>query len=225
VLNYHSEGPIAWATINRPEKLNAMTRSFWQELRDVLAEAERDENVRVLIFTGAGRSFSVGGDIVAFGELNGAADKRAYLQEAFGALRAVETFTKPTIAAVHGHCMGGGCELTIVCGRGAAHVNLHWLKLMVFSGEVLGAHEALVAGLVNRITQPGQHVDAAETLARKIALKAPLALTVSKQVINRQYSDGYDHALDAVAYLQATEDFAEGIEAFRDRRKPEFRGR
>src|SRR6476469_4808451 len=175
MLTYRTDGAIAYALLDRPEKLNAMTRGSWAELTEVLERAERDPAVRVLIFHGAGRCFSVGGDIEGFGELSGAADKRAYLREAMGAMHAVETFTKPTIAAVHGHCVGGGCELTMVCdivvadrtarmgtpeatvglvpgpgvARGPAHANLHWMKFMVLTGELLDADEARIAGLVN----------------------------------------------------------------------------
>jgi enoyl-CoA hydratase/carnithine racemase len=251
MLSYRSEGPIAYATLDRPEKLNAMTRGFWEDLRRVLSQAEADDAVRVLIFSGAGRCFSVGGDIEGFGELSGAADKRAYLREAMFAMRAVEEFTKPTIAAVHGHAVGGGCELTIVCdiviadetaqfgtpeatvglipgpgvARGAAHVNLHWLKLMVLAGEILDAREAQLAGLVNRVVPEGEHVAAAQALAAKIAAKAPLAVAVGKHFLNQRFEEAYQHAIDAVGYLQCTEDFAEGIDAFTQRRQPQFEGR
>ncbi len=251
MLAYRTDGPIGWATLDRPDKLNAMTRGFWQELRDVLDQAEQDDQVRVLIFHGAGRCFSVGGDIEGFGELSGAADKRAYLQEAIGAMRAVESFSKPTIAAVHGHALGGGCELTYVCdivvadetarfgtpeaqvglvpgpgvARGSAHVNLHWMKFMIFTGETLDAEEARLAGIVNRVTPAGEHVTAAEELGQKIAQRAPLALAVGKQILNRQTPQAFEHAVDGVAYLQGTEDFAEGIAAFKERREPRFEGR
>jgi enoyl-CoA hydratase/carnithine racemase len=251
MLSYRTEGPIAYATLDRPDKLNAMTRSFWDDLQRVLDQAERDDAVRVLIFHGAGRCFSVGGDIEGFGELSGAADKRAYLREAMSAMQAVDAFTRPTIAAVHGHAVGGGCELTIVCdiviadetakfgtpeatvglipgpgvARGAAHVNLHWLKLMVLAGEILDAREAQLAGLVNRVTPEGEHLAAAEALAAKIADKAPLALAVGKQVLNARFEEAYRHAIDAVGFLQCTEDFTEGIAAFIQRRQPQFRGR
>jgi enoyl-CoA hydratase/carnithine racemase len=251
MLSYRTEGPIAYATLDRPEKLNAMTRSFWDDLHRVLDEAERDDAVRVLIFHGAGRCFSVGGDIEGFGELSGAADKRAYLREAMSAMQAVDRFTKPTIAAVHGHAVGGGCELTMMCdiviadetakfgtpeasvglipgpgvARGAAHVNLHWLKLMVLAGEILDAHEAQLAGLVNRVTSAGEHLAAAEALAARIAQRAPLALAVGKQVLNARFEEAYRHAIDAVGFLQCTEDFNEGIAAFIQRRQPQFRGR
>jgi enoyl-CoA hydratase/carnithine racemase len=251
MLSYRTDGPIAYATLDRPEKLNAMARGFWAELRGVLARVEADAAVRALIFHGAGRCFSVGGDIEGFGELSGAADKRAYLHEAMGAMAAVEACATPTIAAVHGHALGGGCELTIVCdivvadetarfgtpeatvglipgpgvARGAAHVNLHWLKLMVLAGEILDAREAQLAGLVNRVTPAGEHLAAAEELARRIAAKAPLAVAVGKQLLNARFPGAYAHAIDAVGYLQSTEDFAEGIDAFKQRREPRFEGR
>src|SRR3954469_13283950 len=204
MLEYRTDGPVAFATLSRPEKLNAMTREFWAELRETLGRAEADAAVRVLVFHGAGRCFSVGGDIAGFGELGGPADRRAYLTEAIGALRAVEAFAKPTIAAIHGHALGGGCELSMVCdiviadetarfgtpeagvglvpgaglARGAAHLNLHWMKFLVLTGEVIDAQEARLAGLVNRVTPPGEHLTAATELARTIAGRAPLALAV-----------------------------------------------
>ncbi|HEY4099226.1 MAG TPA: enoyl-CoA hydratase/isomerase family protein [Baekduia sp.] len=251
MLSYRSDGAVAYATLDRPEKLNAMTREFWAELRAVVARAEADDDVRVLIFHGAGRCFSVGGDIAAFGDLGDAADKRAYLGEAFEALRAVEALSKPTIAAVHGHAVGGGCELTMVCdvvvadetarfgtpetsvglvpgpgvARGSAHLNLHWLKFMVLTGETLDAREAQLAGLVNRVVAPGEHLATAEALAATMATRAPLAQAVGKALLNARFPDAWPAARDAVAYLQGTDDFDEGIAAFTQRRDPRFEGR
>src|SRR3954451_14560784 len=154
-----------------------MTRDFFTELEGRVTEADQNPAVRVLVFHGAGKCFSVGGDIEGVGELGGAGDRRAYVQEALRSSRAVEEISKPTIAAVHGHALGGGCELTMVCDlvvadetarfgtpeagvglvpgpglvRGLAHVNLHWLKYMVLTGLPLDAQEARLAGLVNTV--------------------------------------------------------------------------
>jgi enoyl-CoA hydratase len=251
MLTYEVRDRVAWVTLDRPDKLNAMTRGFWGELEEALVRAGADDEVRVVVFHGAGRCFSVGGDIEGFGELSEADDRRAYAAEALGALRAVEELPKPTIAAVHGFALGGGCELTLVCDivvadetarfgtpeaavglmpglavvRGRAHAGLHWLKYMVFTGEQLDAERALGAGLVNRVTPAGAHLEEAERLAQAIAAKAPLALAVAKQILGRDAGEGYAHAVEAVALLQGTDDVAEGISAFSAKRPPAFRGR
>src|SRR3984885_8555829 len=250
MLRYEVDGPVAWATLDRPEKLNAMPRGFWGELVEALVRVDADEQVRVLIFRGTGGCFSVGGDIEGFGELHDSAERRNYVREALGALRAVDHFTKPTIAAVHGNALGGGCELTMVCDivvadetalfgtpeatvglvpglavvRGLAHLNLHWLKYLVFTGETIDAHEAKAAGLVNRVTPTGGHERAAAELAHTIAKRAPLALAVGKALLNRHAGDGYGHALEAVTLLQGTGDLAEGVSAFAQKRQPRFQG-
>jgi enoyl-CoA hydratase/carnithine racemase len=251
MISYRTEGAVAWMTLDRPEKLNAMPRGFWAELVERLERAEADSEVRVVIFHGAGRCFSVGGDIEGFGELTHAGDRRAYLKEAIGSLEVVDRFPKPTIAAVHGHALGGGCELTLVSdivvadatarfgtpeamvglvpgpgvARGLAHVNLHWMKYMIFTGESLDAEQARLAGLVNVVAPEGEHLAVAEKLAERIAARAPLALEVGKQLLGEQSPAAWTHAIDAVGYLQGTDDFREGIAAFEGRRAPQFEGR
>jgi enoyl-CoA hydratase/carnithine racemase len=251
VLTYTVDGPVAWLTLNRPTKLNAMTPAFWGELRSLLVRAEEDANVRALVFRGSGSCFSVGGDIACFGELADESSRRTYVTEALGALAALDACTKPTIAAVHGHALGGGCELTMVCDivvadetarfgtpesavgllpglavvRGRAHLNLHWIKYLVLTGETIDVHEAKAAGLVNRVTPAGAHETVAEKLARTIATRAPLALALGKEILNRDDRDGYGYAIEAVTYLQGSADAAEGITAFERRRDPLFVGR
>jgi len=241
-------GHVAWLRLDRPDKLNAMPRSFWGELTGHMSALADDPEVRVVVFHGAGRCFSVGGDIEDFGNLGGVADRRAYMREALGAYRVVEQLPKPTIAAVHGHAAGGGCELTMVCDivvadetarfstpegsvglvpglgivRGRAHANLHWMKYLVMTGLPLGAGEAYQAGLVNRVVPEGQHLAEAERLAEAIAQRSPLALAVGKEVLNRGSAEGYDYAVEAIALLQGADDFAEGIAAFTQKRKPQF---
>lgn len=249
MLSRENRGAVAWLTLDRPDKLNAMPRSFWGELTATLNDIEADDAIRVVVFHGAGRCFSVGGDIEDFGEIGGVADRRAYMREALGAYKVVEALPKPTIAAVHGHALGGGAELTLVCDiviadetarfgtpeaavglvpglgvvRGLSQVNLHWMKYMVMTGLPLNAQEALIAGLVNKVVPAGEHVTAAEELANTIATRSPLALAVGKEILNRDSWDGYQYAVEAISLLQSADDFKEGIAAFTDRRAPVFR--
>ena len=251
MISYEVRGPVAWLTLDRPDKLNAMTRGFFTELETRVAEADSDPAVRVLVFHGAGKCFSVGGDIEGFGELGGTGDRRAYVQEALRSYRAVEEISKPTIAAVHGHALGGGCELTMVCDlvvadetarfgtpeagvglfpgpgvvRGRSNLTLHTLKYMIFTGASLDARQALAAGLVNEVVPAGEHVARAAEWAETIAQKAPLALAAAKALLSAEGWERAPHVVDAVAMLQGSEDFAEGIAAFGERRPPEFRGR
>jgi enoyl-CoA hydratase/carnithine racemase len=244
-------GRVLWLTLDRPDKLNALTPGFWVELQAALAAAEESPEVRVVVFRGAGRSFSVGGDLESFGDLDDVASRRAYLGASLGALRAVEAFSKPTIAAVHGHALGGGCELSMVCDivvadrtasfgtpesgvglvpglgvvRGRAHAGLHAMKYLVLTGESLSAEDARIAGLVNVVVDPGQHEAEAARLAARIEQRSPLALAVGKRLLGRGSDEGYDYAREAVALLFGSDDHAEGLAAFRERREPRFEGR
>jgi len=212
VLTYSVEGAVAWAVLDRPEKLNAMARDFWPELTAVVERAAADPQVRVLAFRGEGRCFSVGGDIASFGELGDAADRRAYVGEALGAYRAVEALAKPTIAAVHGHALGGGCELTLVCDVVVAgpssvfadtHVNMGigagdggqviWpfligvnkAKYFLMTGDRIKGKEAEELGLVNfYVEDDAELMPKALEIAERLASGAPQAVAASKMAIN-----------------------------------------
>jgi enoyl-CoA hydratase/carnithine racemase len=249
MLTQEIRGATAWLTLDRPDKLNAMPRSFYGELREAAAAVEADPAVRVVVFTGAGKCFSVGGDIEDFGQIGGGvAGRRAYMREALGGFRAVDEITKPVIAAVHGHALGGGCELTMVCDivvadatarfgtpetgvglvpgpgmvRGVSHTNLHWMKYLVLTGLPIGAEDARLAGLVNTVVAEGEHRAEAQRLADAIAARSPLALSVGKGILNRGGWEQQPYVAESLALLQGADDFAEGIAAFTERRPPAF---
>jgi enoyl-CoA hydratase/carnithine racemase len=240
---------VARLTLDRPDKLNAMPRSFYNELRAMAAELEADTGVKVVVIHGAGKCFSVGGDIEDFGNIpEGVAARRAYMREALNGFRAWDELGKPVIAAVHGHALGGGCELTMVCDivvadetarfgtpeagvglvpgpgmvRGLSHVNLHWMKYMVLTGLPLSAEEARLAGLVNIVVGAGEHLAEAERLAGIIASRSPLATSVAKSILGKGAWETQAQVAESIALLQVGEDFAEGIAAFKERRPPEF---
>ncbi len=251
MLDYQIDDRIAWLRLDRPDAQNAITQAFYGELVQALAQADKDEFVSCVILHGAGDSFCAGGDIKDFGSIDGLAGRQAYMADAMNAFRAVQACRKPVIAAVHGFVLGGGCELTMVSdiviadetarfglpearvglvpGPGTAvgltTVNLHWLKLMALGGETLDARDAQLAGLVTRVVAPGEHVAAAAALARRMSELAPLSLSMGKRLLNDLAPMHYEQASVAVTMLQGTEDFQEGIAAFKERRPPSFRGR
>jgi enoyl-CoA hydratase/carnithine racemase len=248
MLSIEISAGTAWLKIDRPEKMNAMPRAFWPELVAAVEAVGDDEAVRVVVFHGAGRCFSVGGDIEDFGRIGDEDDRRAYMAEALGAFRAVDELPKPVIAAVHGAAFGGGCELTMVCDvviadesarfgtpeagvglvpgvgivRGRAHLNLHWMKYMVLSGLPLDAEQARLAGLVNFVVPEGEHLVEAGRMAEVMRGRSSVAQAVGKAFLGKGGWADEARAAEVVVGLQGDDDFREGIAAFAARRPPRF---
>ena len=237
-------------TMNRPDKLNAMSRDFWADMRAVLARLEADSHTRVVVITGAGdKAFSGGGDIASFAELKTLDDKRTFQADAMRTFAALEDTTLPVIAAVNGWALGGGCELTLSCDiviasdkavfgmpestlglvpgfgvlRAPSVIGRQMTKLMTMAAERLSAHRALEVGLVQRVVEHEELMANVLELAEKVAANSPYAHAVGKRLINRGVDRAeFDYSIEALTVLQSTDDTAEGVRAFLEKREPQF---
>jgi len=226
-LLYEKRDAIGFITFNRPAVLNALNRRTMDELAAVLEAARADDAVRVLILTGAGeKAFVAGADIgeLAVQQPVGGRETALYGQ---GVLRRLEKLGKPSIAAINGFALGGGCELALACSirlasrtarLGQPEVKLGILtgyggsqrlarlcgkgmaNELCLTGEMISADEALRIGLVNHVYEPAELLPAAEALARKMIANAPLALKFTLEAIER----GTGMPLEEGLFLEAT---------------------
>ena len=243
------DGAVAVVTVDRQDALNALDVDTLTELRDRLGELAGDDTVRAVVLTGAGeKAFVAGADIKYMSGLDpdGAKGWGALGHEAG---RLLETMPKPTIAAINGFALGGGCELALACdlryaaGRaklGQPEINLGivpgWggtqrlaricglgvAKELIYTGRTVDAEEALRIGLVNAIADPV--LDRALETAHALAAKSPVALALAKRLVNLA-PGALDAEAEAFGELFASEDAKEGLSAFVDKREPRFTGR
>lgn len=247
---------VTTVTLNRPDKLNALNKAMWQGVAEAFAHLSRDETVRCVVLTSAGgKAFSPGADIAEFGtERADVAQATAYGGLMHDAMGAIGRCPHPTLAVIHGICVGGGLELAAMCdlricgassrfgvpinriGVVMAYPEIEALIGLVgrataleilFEGRVFGAEEALQKGLVNRVVPDEQVAAEGAATARRIAEGAPLVNRWHKKFA-RRLSDAAPLSPQEQAEGFATfgtEDFREGVRAFLAKEKPRFTGR
>jgi enoyl-CoA hydratase/carnithine racemase len=251
-LSLSTAGAVAVLTIDRPEKRNAMSFEMWSTLPSLLEKVSADDSVRALVIRGTDH-FSAGADISEFSSLRSdPAGARRYGAVVHEGERAIATLDKPTIAAITGVCVGGGCEIALACDiRIAADdarfgitpaklgivysatstkqlvdaVGPAWARQILFTGELVDAATALRIGLVNELHSSDAVVPRATALAETMASRAQVSVRGSKTIISRITEGVFDEDETVLALYEASvtsADYAEGVQAFLEKRPPRF---
>jgi enoyl-CoA hydratase len=247
------EPPIAVVLLNRPKQLNALSAEVMAALVDALTELDGDESVRAIVVGGNERAFAAGADI---NELRQSTPVEAYGGGHLGSWDRLRAMHKPIVAAVSGYCLGGGCELAMICdlivasetaqfgqpeinlgiipGAGGTQRLTHAVGKavamdMILTGRTLSAREALRAGLVARVVAKEVWLDEAKRAAHQIAAKAPVAVRLAKEAVDAAFeaplAAGVALERRAFAIARSSDDAEEGMTAFLEKRRPEFKGR
>jgi enoyl-CoA hydratase len=242
VIGVAREGAVAVVTVDREEALNALNLPTLTELRDRLAELAADGSVRAVVLTGAGEKAFVAGADIAYMSGLGPPEARAWGDLGHETALLLETMPKPTLAAINGFALGGGCELALACDLryassraklGQPEINLGivpgWggtqrlarvcgvgvAKELIFTGRTVDAEEALRIGLVHEIADPV--LQRALETAGALASKSPGALRIAKSLVNRA-PDALDAEAQEFAELFASPDAKKGLAAFVEKR-------
>jgi len=219
-ITYEKDGPLAWITLNRPEKLNAITQAMAAEILLATDKAQCDDEVRVILVKGEGRAFSAGFDLELDAEPN--PDEEERLQELkhelhhdFDLIMRFWHSPKPTIAAVHTYCLGGAMELALACditvaasgcrfgepevkfGSGPVALLLPYIcgpkrakEILLTGNDRITPEQAEAWGLINRVVKPENLVQEAREIAFEIARNDQVSVRITKQAINKTYEFG-----------------------------------
>ena len=254
-ITLERRGAVALLTINRPDKLNALSRQVHQEGVAALDELKYDDSVRVVVLTGSGeKAFIAGADIKEFQEQTPITQRNEFHERTL--FNSIDTFPKPVIAMINGFCLGGGNELALACDLRICSENAKFSQpeinlalipggggtqrltrligegramQLTLTGEMIDALTAYSFGLVNQVHPAAELEEKTLELANKIAEKAPIALQLAKEAVKfasrSNLDEGLRREIDLFALCFATEDKKEGVAAFLEKRKPVFKGR
>jgi enoyl-CoA hydratase/carnithine racemase len=248
------EGAVATLTLNRPDSHNAIRLGMYEALPGVLGEIEAEASVKVLVVRGAGRrAFASGADISEFEQVRANAESaRAYNERVAAAERALEGLSKPTIAMVHGYCIGGGCGLALACDlrfadeqasfaitpaklglvysldstkRLVEAVGPSQAKWILMSGQRVDAERARQIGLADELVPTDNLDKLTYEFAELLCTRAQFSIRATKQIVNRilagQVADD-EQTRDLRNSSFDTDDYAEGVRAFLEKRRPHF---
>ena len=250
------KGSIATIVLNRAAKLNALNAEMLGALESYADELDRNQDVRVVLLVGTGRAFCVGADIYEWSDLSPLEMGRRWIRDGHRIFARFARLPQPVIAVLNGYTFGGGLELAlaadlrlaaegvqlsfpevklgIIPGWGGTQrlaqlIGPSRAKQMIFSGERVAAEQAETWGLVNEVTPADQLAERALELAETIAANGPVAVQLTKQLIDAAFPASGDSGvvLETLAGSLAsfTADAQEGVAAFRQRRQPQFSGR
>jgi len=238
---------VQWISLNRPHRMNACNLELVEEMSMAIDELEDDKEVRCVVIKGEGdRAFSVGADLTMFTGLD-PETAIAIPEKGQRLMDKIEASSKPFIAAIHGFCVGGGLEIAdesaqlgspeinlgIIPGWGGTQrlsriIGLPKAKEFVFLGDRVPADEALRLGLVHKVVPVDKLMEETEALAQRLVAGPPVALRVAKRAMNLgtqlPLEEGLKIEAESFGTLASTEDIIEGISAFFEKRKPEFKG-
>ena len=254
-VRYEVSDAVAVVTLDRPEKLNALTVEMREALGSAFESAGRDPGVRAVLLQASGKAFCASGDVGKMGNFTPASG-RELLQLAHRMVRNLANIEKPVVAATRGAVAGIGWGMALACDAVIAsdtarftqvfrhvglvpdggaiyfltqHLGLLRAKELVYSGRRIDAQEALALGLVNRVVADDQLDSIALAHARELASGPTFALGMAKKMFKMMYQPNLEALLDAEAWAQGlalqTDDHQEGVQAFFDKRPPQFKGR
>ena len=246
------EGPVATATVNRPEARNAMTMAMYKALADFCDQVDGDDDVRVAVVRGAGgKAFVSGTDIAHFRDFRTASDGLEYEREIESVLARLEQVTVPTIAVVEGYATGGGLSIAAACDLRVATPSARfglpiartlgncvsmptYARLVHLIGAARATHLIYTAGFVDgaeavRIGLASELADDVDahlaSLCEQLVSHAPLTMRASKVALRRLRDQALPPGEDLVSLCYGSEDFREGVTAFLDKRPPRWQGR
>ena len=252
-MHVERDGRVGVVLMNRPKQLNALSGELMGAVVGALQELDADSEIRAIVLGGGERAFAAGADV---GELAAGTPISLYENRRIDQWDTIRDLRTPLVAAVSGFCLGGGCELAMLCDIivasesakfGQPEINLGVLpgaggtqRLtravgkavamdMILTGRMLSAREALDFGLVARVVAKEVWLDEAMRVAREIAAKGPIAVRLAKEAVDQafetQLAAGIAFERRAFYLARASQDAGEGLQAFVEKRAPDFKGR